>query len=154
MPIPSGYHQLNDITGIDTSLEMMNLAKKKIIIKNIDNIKIITMDATNIDFNDQEFDIVTISLALHEMPKDILTKVLNEIHRVLKNSGSLYIIEWEPPSHGIINKFLFFIIRVLEPSWFNEFLQTNWGTLLSHYNFSLQDIESCSFTKLIKANKS
>ncbi len=52
-------------------------------------------------FNDEEFDLVTISLGLHDMPLDIRTLVLKEVKRVLKRNGKLYILEYDLPQNPL-----------------------------------------------------
>jgi demethylmenaquinone methyltransferase/2-methoxy-6-polyprenyl-1,4-benzoquinol methylase len=72
------------ITGIDLSKEMLRTAKKKIRKKGLTNIKLYKMDAADTKFKAQTFDVIIISLILHELPKEIAEKLLLEAKRILK----------------------------------------------------------------------
>jgi ubiquinone/menaquinone biosynthesis C-methylase UbiE len=65
---------------------MLDIAKKK---NKNDNLTLLIMDASSMNYQDEEFDAVTISLGLHDMPLDIRTLVLKEVKRVLKKDGKL-----------------------------------------------------------------
>ena len=55
------------------------------------------MHATNMDFDDNYFDVVLISLVLHEVDDTVRHKIMKEGKRVLKNKGKIIIIEWAKP---------------------------------------------------------
>ena len=56
------------------------------------------MDASNLRFASETFNVVLISAALHEMDKALRVKVLKEVHRVLKKDGYLLIFDHHEPS--------------------------------------------------------
>jgi demethylmenaquinone methyltransferase/2-methoxy-6-polyprenyl-1,4-benzoquinol methylase len=147
----AGKNPRNLITGIDISAGMMRRAEKKIHRMKAENIRLLAMDAQKMSFADNEFDIATISLALHEMPRKTMHAVLQEIRRVLKPGGTLLIIEWQKPSAGFGRKVNFKILEFLEPAGFGEFLNTDWGLLLNEFGFTLDSITPCSYTQLIQA---
>ena len=60
------------------------------------------MDAKSLDFKDDNFNIVIISAALHEMDKDERINVLSEIYRVLKSGGIFLIFEHHEPSKSFL----------------------------------------------------
>jgi ubiquinone/menaquinone biosynthesis C-methylase UbiE len=61
-------HNINaKFVGIDISKEMLHIAKKKISKIRIINIKLCKMDATKTAFKDGSFDVILISLVLHEI---------------------------------------------------------------------------------------
>lgn len=65
------------------------------------------LENNKLDFPDNEFDILSIFLALHHIPIDQLPKILNEFKRVLKPNGILIIIE-----HNILNDFDHLIVDI------------------------------------------
>jgi ubiquinone/menaquinone biosynthesis C-methylase UbiE len=73
------------VVGIDLSAKMLEVAEKK---NNKNNLTFLQMDASKMVFDDEEFDIVTISLGLHDMPLEIRTLVLEEVKRVLKKMAN------------------------------------------------------------------
>jgi len=80
------------VIGTDLSDKMIELASKNAISKKIPNATFQQMDAENLIFNDQHFDIVYTSLGLMYFPEPI--KALNEFKRVLKDNGQLGIAVW------------------------------------------------------------
>jgi len=141
----------NSVVGIDLSKDMLKIANKKTLKHKFSNITFREMNAMYMDFQDGSFDVVTISLALHEMPQDVINPVLAEIKRVLKAGGKFYIIDWGKPKH-FISSILFSVFPTLfEPKGFNQFLNISWDKLLLQYGLELENIEDYNFTKLIIA---
>jgi ubiquinone/menaquinone biosynthesis C-methylase UbiE len=75
----------NRVTGIDISKEMIFEAKKKM----DDNIQFLEMDATNLEFDDNSFDVV-FSVTMIEFVID-KHKLMSELLRVLRPGGYLFI---------------------------------------------------------------
>lgn len=73
-----------DITAIDYSPEMLNKEKGKFTNKSI---KFLEMDAQQMNFMDEQFDIVVGSLILSVVPN--ANKCFDEMVRVLKKTGKL-----------------------------------------------------------------
>jgi ubiquinone/menaquinone biosynthesis C-methylase UbiE len=76
--------------GIDISDARVEEAKKKTCEKGITNIDFFVMDAMNMTFGDNEFDIIIGDAILHHLN---LEKSLCEIKRVLKRNGKAYFTE-------------------------------------------------------------
>ena len=142
----------NEVTGIDLSEQMLAVADGKIKKKNLTNVTLLYMDAVHIDLNKQ-FDIVTTSLSMHEMPKDIRDSVVSSMARVLKQNGRLYIIEWDKPRSFIGSIVFMFFPYQFEPRGFGDFLKLNWEDYLKQYGLRIERIEKYTFTKLIIAIK-
>ena len=75
---------VHSVEAIDFSPKMIKTAKKKRVPPNV---RFSVQDATTLDFDEQSFDAVIISNALHIMPQP--ETVLANIHRVLKRGGLL-----------------------------------------------------------------
>lgn len=143
----------NTVIGIDMSRDMLKVAKNKAMKNNFNNISFKEMNATKIDFPSNSFDVVTISLAFHEMPQELIVSILTEISRVLKPDGKFYIIDWDKPERPIASA-LFAIFPVLfEPKVFKEYLKYDWKQLLEKFGLKYTDTERYMFTKLIAASK-
>jgi len=83
------------ITGIDLNSRMIDKARIMIPAQYKDTVVFQTADGRNIHFaEDNEFDIATITLALHEMNEDIRLPVLSEMKRVAKH---LIIADYDSP---------------------------------------------------------
>jgi SAM-dependent methyltransferase len=76
--------------GIDISDARVDAAKKLACEKEIANIDFFVMDAMNMTFGDNEFDIIVGDAILHHLN---LEKSLGEIKRVLKRGGEAYFTE-------------------------------------------------------------
>lgn len=76
------------VTGIDVSEKMLLMARVKTIEQNL-NIDFINMDAKDLKFGDNEFDVV-ISMAVIEFI-DNITKAVEEMFRVVKTGGQVLI---------------------------------------------------------------
>ena len=77
-----------NVVGVDLSSDMLEVAKKKYSDRNIE---FIVMNAEELEFNDNEFDVVIISLVLSvvESPAEALQEAL----RVMKMDGKLLIYD-------------------------------------------------------------
>jgi len=78
------------ITGVDFSSEMLNIAKRKC--KGLHNINFTEADCLNLPFGKEEFDLVTISFGLRNLTD--YNKALNEIYRVLKLGGKFLHVDF------------------------------------------------------------
>ncbi|MBY9021374.1 MAG: class I SAM-dependent methyltransferase [Candidatus Lokiarchaeota archaeon] len=88
------------------------------------NLKFKVMDASDLRFSAESFNIVLISAALHEMDKDLRIRVLQEVHRVLRNEGFLFIFDHHEPSEPKLRLFYNFYLGF-------------WEKILSH-SFDMQ----------------
>ncbi|HPN19887.1 MAG TPA: class I SAM-dependent methyltransferase, partial [Chitinophagales bacterium] len=115
------------VVGIDLSSKMLDVAEKK---RKNDNLSFLLMDASCMKFNDEEFDLVTISLGLHDMPLDIRTLVLKEVKRVLKRDGKLYILEYDLPQNplGAVSSRL---INTFESKYYLDFINSDFYNYLN-----------------------
>ncbi|MBN2281636.1 MAG: class I SAM-dependent methyltransferase [Candidatus Marinimicrobia bacterium] len=70
------------ITGIDLSASMIKQAKSL----KLANAECLVMDAKNLSqFPDQKFDYATISMAIHQFPRDLAKQILMEMKRIAKS---------------------------------------------------------------------
>ena len=75
-------------TGIDISDKYIQLARK-----NYSKDSFVKMDATQMDFEDESFDIVLFNGVLHHMSDELIRNCLKEVQRVLKNNGKVLVGE-------------------------------------------------------------
>jgi ubiquinone/menaquinone biosynthesis C-methylase UbiE len=143
----------NIIVGIDLSFDMLVVANKKILKQGIQNVFIHQMDAANMGFHDEKFDVVTVSFGLHDMDYNLMMAVLEEIFRVLKKEGRLYIVDYEKEG-GFIKRTVFSIyLRISYPQRVQEFLKYDWSYILSNVGFRFDKAEEYMISKLICATK-
>lgn len=88
------------ITGIDISVNMLDVGREKIIKKNLINRVILRRgDAENLKFDNNSFDIVSIGYGVRNFEN--LDKSLKESYRVLSPTGTLIILETSIPSNPL-----------------------------------------------------
>jgi ubiquinone/menaquinone biosynthesis C-methylase UbiE len=132
------------VVGIDLSSKMLDVAEKK---RKNDNLSFLLMDASCMKFNDEEFDLVTISLGLHDMPLDIRTLVLKEVKRVLKRDGKLYILEYDLPQNplGAVSSRL---INTFESKYYLDFINSDFYNYLNTFGFKMEKQSNYLFNHL------
>ena len=88
-------YQKHEITGIDTSRGMLEIAKKY----KTKNIELMQMNGENLQFQDASFDYVVLShvIAVVNNPE----KLLDEIYRVLNPSGKIFILNHFTPDNWL-----------------------------------------------------
>lgn len=143
----------NTIIGIDLSNDMLQIAKNKTNKNKLNNLSFKEMNATRMDFSNSSFDVVTISLAFHEMPQELIDLILTEVSRVLKPNGKLYIIDWDRPKQPLASVLFSIFPTLFEPKVFKQFIKIDWKQLLGKFGFKYMDMEHYTFTKLIVVAK-
>lgn len=90
-----------EIIGIDISQNMLNVAIEKAKKQNLQNrIKFMKADSLDMPFSDNYFDAVTVGFGVRNFAD--IPAGLREIHRVLKPSGRLVVLELSEPSNPLI----------------------------------------------------
>lgn len=102
------------VTGLDISDAMLKIARQKII-DHKGSLNLIHADATNLKFEDNKFDLSTITLALHEMDPSVRTQVVDEMIRVTKDEGRIVIVDYTiPRSNNIMSSICRVVIKIIE----------------------------------------
>lgn len=86
------------VIGIDYAKEMLAKAKK-----DYGNIEYKMMDAMDLKFKENIFDLVTARMVFHHLPD--LNRAVKELYRVLKHGGSLVLSEGVPPDKKTISRY-------------------------------------------------
>jgi demethylmenaquinone methyltransferase/2-methoxy-6-polyprenyl-1,4-benzoquinol methylase len=97
------------IIGIDISEGMLDLGRKKITARNLDNtIQLFTGDSENIGFESDTFDAITVAFGVRNFQN--LSKGLEEMRRVLKPGGKMVVLEFSKPKNvlfkGVYNVYM------------------------------------------------
>jgi ubiquinone/menaquinone biosynthesis C-methylase UbiE len=98
-------------TGVDRNPNMIELAQSISQKRGLNQAGFRVAGATELPFPDCYFDIVSISLALHEMERDERKKAVSEMKRVVKKTGTLMFIDFQVP---LANNFIGYVIRTVE----------------------------------------
>jgi len=79
-----------DYTGVDLSAEMLKMANRK-------GLECLHADGTNLPLPDADFDLATISLALHEVDPGIRQRIVEEMVRTTKPGGYILAADYSVP---------------------------------------------------------
>lgn len=93
LTIPAAKVVENIVYALDLDSKMLDIIEDKAKDNNIKNIKLIQGSIDNIPLSDNSVDIVLASLVLHEV--NPLSKALEQIKRVIKDSGYFLCLEFE-----------------------------------------------------------
>lgn len=128
--------QKHNVIGIDLDKKMLAKASNKIMpdLK----LKFNYADGTNTNFPDSEFDAATISFAMHDIPYDIGIKILSEAKRIVKNTGFIFIIDYNNLS-GIGSKILHFFAKLYESPNYEPFVRENLSNYLKNAGLRIED---------------
>jgi ubiquinone/menaquinone biosynthesis C-methylase UbiE len=117
-----------EVMGIDLSEAMLNVAKKK---NKYRNAKFEVADATSLPFENNSFDIFSISFALHEMPLSIREKVFKEMVRVTKPKGIIVIADYDLPKNKIGKSLIYYFTALFEAKYYKSFIKSDLEALLN-----------------------
>ena len=136
------------ITAVDLSADMLRVASEKVQNKGIQNIEMVVADATRTGYDNDSFDIIILSLVLHEMDGSLQRAIIIEAKRLLSDNGKMIVIEWFQPEK-ISKRFMFaLLVKPFEPKGFKEFLKKNMVTYFEGFGFTVIDENNCDYTKV------
>src|SRR3990172_4999664 len=104
------YPRVAHITGIDISQEMLDKAEVKKEYYGLSNVSLYNMNASSMTFADNTFDKVIASHVITVVPDPL--KTLNEIKRVCKRDGEIFILNYTGCNNKVISRFEEFISPV------------------------------------------
>lgn len=99
-----------DVTAVDFSEKMLELAKEKARRNNLE-IDFRRGDATRLDFEDNSFDISTIAFGIRNV--DSVVGCLNEMSRVVKPGGKVIILEFGQPKGLFLQIYTFYSKHII-----------------------------------------
>jgi ubiquinone/menaquinone biosynthesis C-methylase UbiE len=132
---------------------MLEVANRKIQEQGLPNIKTIRMDAVEMGFEDESFDVATSSFGLHEMEFPVMESIIKEINRVLKKGGKFYLVDYRIQDTAA-KRFLFRIYLLLtSPPHVKDFLKYDWEAILKECGFCLDKIEPYKISQITCATR-
>ena len=91
------------IVGIDLSEEMLEKAQEKVVELELNNVALKAMDATVMDFGDDEFDSAVATYTISAVPDPV--GVLREMRRVVKPGGNIVILNHFRSQRPVVGRF-------------------------------------------------
>ena len=104
------YPKEAHVMGIDISQEMLDKAENKKLYYGLSNVSLYNMDASSMTFADNTFDKVIASHVITVVPDPLRT--INEIKRVCKKDGEIFILNYTGCNNKVISRFEEFISPV------------------------------------------
>ncbi|MBC3798069.1 class I SAM-dependent methyltransferase [Acetobacterium tundrae] len=136
------------LVGIDISGAMLERAAIKLKQAGVTTVELMQMDAANLQFPNGKFDVVLISLVLHEIKTELAGQMIAEARRVLKTDGKLMILEWEEPVNWL-QKIAFYLVKKTEPKGFEDFLKCDQDQYFARYGFQITQTIHCDYSKVM-----
>lgn len=84
------YPRTCTVTGIDLSTSMLAKARERVSREALTNVRLLEMDAANMDFADESFDIVYAPYLISVVPDPV--RVVKEMRRVCKKGGRIIVL--------------------------------------------------------------
>ena len=78
------------VTGVDLSKPMLVKARERVLLKGLSNVRLHEMDAANLTFPDETFDIVYAPYVISVVPDPV--RVVREMRRVCRTGGKIVIL--------------------------------------------------------------
>ena len=104
---------LTKITCVDNCNEMLTLLEKRIHEQGIKNISLCCGDVTNLKYDNETFDLITVGFGLRNLP--LKEKCLRDVYRILKSGGVFACIDLGHPQNLIWNKIYLWCFFKLVP---------------------------------------
>ena len=101
---------ISSAVGIDTSAEMLAIAKGKLSARQV---SLIQTDAVNLVFADNDFDVITCAFGIRNFTDT--DAALKQMLRVLKPAGKVLILEFSMPSNRVARLLYLFYLRYIIP---------------------------------------
>lgn len=97
------------ITGVDLSGPMLEKARERAVKKGVRNVRLLEMDAADMKFHDNSFDIVYAPYLMSVVPDPV--RVANEMHRVCRAGGKVIFLNHFRSPNPILSR----IERLISP---------------------------------------
>lgn len=139
-----------NVTGLDVSPVSLGRAKR-----NVPQAQYVEALAEAMPFEDNQFDVVHTSVAMHEMKPEQLRQILSEVYRVLQPGGVFAMMDFHKPSNLLFVPGLavFLWLFETETSW--QLLETDLVELLKDVGFGVvaQTFHAGGSLQVIQARK-
>lgn len=120
------------VTGLDIS--PVALAKAT---SNVPQANYVEGEAQNMPLEDNRFDLVHTSVALHEMTPQELERILREVYRVLKPGGIFTLVDFHRPTNWLFWPPLATFMWLFETQTAWQLLKTNLSQKLTEIGFEV-----------------
>lgn len=121
-----------NVTGLDASPLSLKRAQQ-----NVPQAKYVEAFAEEMPFADNEFDVVHVSVALHEMEQQQRRQILQEVNRVLKPGGVFTLVDFHNPTNPLFLPAVWVFLLLFETHTAWQLLKTDLAGLLTEIGFEV-----------------
>ena len=143
------YPKEAHVMGIDISQEMLDKAENKKRYYGLSNVSLYNMDASFMSFANSTFDKVIASHVITVVPDPL--KTLNEIKRVCKKDGEIFILNYTGCNNKIISRFEEFISPVRDKMGLGKYFDLD--ELLRNARLSIEYERRVNFLEMCRLVK-
>lgn len=137
-------------TGIDITLESIQLTQKHLHCYDIKNVKLIQMDVTDISLQER-FDLIFSFGVFHHIPD--INKALQNVHKLLEDNGSFYLIIYN--KNSAFYRLSLFLTWVIQREFLKESFKTRLARIEMTTSKELPHVDVYSKKNIVKLlNKS
>jgi ubiquinone/menaquinone biosynthesis C-methylase UbiE len=111
------------------------------------------MDAVDMHFEDESFDVATSSFGLHEMEYPVMESILKETNRVLKKGGRLFLVDYRIQPTPMKRFFFRVYLLLTSPPHVKDFLKHDWEAIMEACGFRIDKIEPYKISQIICATR-
>ncbi len=97
----TAHKEFDSLLGVDISSKMLDGAREKLKSTQAPHVELKMMSAESLQVHDSSFDSLSIAFGLRNVVNR--PKALKEFHRVLKPGGRLLVLEFFPPTDGMLS---------------------------------------------------
>ena len=126
------------VDGIDISTGMLEEANRIKDERKIKNVNFKIGYAEDLDYEDKSFDLVACRTSAHHFKN--IKKAINEIERVIKNDGSIYIIDTITSDQKILNSWHQKIELIRDRSHIKNYSLMEWKNYFEDSTLNLQEV--------------
>ncbi|GLO65933.1 MULTISPECIES: class I SAM-dependent methyltransferase [Oceanobacillus] len=125
---------VKNVIATDLTPEMLQETRYHLI--NYTNIQYVVVDAENLPFLDQTFDIVSCRIAAHHFPNP--TKFIEETNRVLKPKGTFIFVDNISSEDNELDLYVNELEKLRDPSHMRSLKVSEWKQIISTYPLSIR----------------
>jgi phosphatidylethanolamine/phosphatidyl-N-methylethanolamine N-methyltransferase len=138
------YPKNCSVVGIDFSSPMLEIARERAARKDVRNVRLLQMDAADLKFADDSFDIVYAPYLISVVPDPV--KVAHEMHRVCRPGGRIIVLNHFLSANAVLSR----IERLISPFTIHIGFKADLDlpAFLAQSELQPQSIEKVNFPKI------
>jgi demethylmenaquinone methyltransferase/2-methoxy-6-polyprenyl-1,4-benzoquinol methylase len=118
----------HQVIGVDLSRDMLSVAVRN---NRYANARFAIGDACRLPFEDETFDLTSMSFALHCMPAVLRVRAVRELRRVTRRHGRISFVDYGMPANRLGREIEYRFVSLYETDHWREFIRSDFDGLLT-----------------------